>query len=259
MGEGPQGLFLTRTPRNLRTSWSARIGRTVFVTALVALAAAMALRLYLEIRPFRVLASGGEVTRAQVDELQYVPRPPSWEIVYRFEAPDGFAYRGSETVPVDRLPQVNRTKPVDVTYLPDDPRYSRVGRVTGARVRSEIAARSLNLVFIAVMAGAAAVAVLLHRRRTWLVRHGAVVPGTVTAKEEEPGAGGGGDGAAGRRLVRYAFKPDGSAEEMSGAAEVSEEAFGRLRDGARELVFYDPRRPSRNILYAASPYEIDEI
>ena len=127
MGEGPQGLFLTRTPRNLRTSWSARIGRTAFVTALVALAGAMALRLYLEIRPFRLLAAEGEVGSADVDDLVYIKQPPAWEMTYRFEAPDGFTYRGSEVVPLRRLPQVSTMEPMSVTYLPGNPRCSRAG------------------------------------------------------------------------------------------------------------------------------------
>ena len=267
MIEGPQGLFLTRTPRNLRVSAAATVGRWALIGLLAAVSAGTAARTYLGVRPYRLLASKGTLVEADVVSLAYVPGPPAaFKVQYRFEAADSFTYSGEEVVPTTSLKEINADEPIELTYYAPDPTLAAVGRVTGARVCSEATARAHYFILAIATAAAAVWIVLSHRRRTWLLRYGAVVPGTVTGKgpehregpaddENEKGSPAAQDD---RFVVRYKFTPE-HRDELSCTAQVTEEAFEKLREGSTQLVFYDRARPERYILYAASNYEIDEI
>ncbi len=256
MLEEPQGLFLTRTPRNLRVPRKILALRYGSSTFLLVMALAAIIALHRGVRPYRRLAARGVTVTGKITAMNFElgRQPPAWGLQYVFAAEDGASYQRAEEVLVSRQGEVRLDGPIEVTYDPKNPTICYAGRIDALRVKEEFFAR-WHLIAAVIVCLAGSVAIMWDwRRRTWLIRHGSVVQGQVRKLEEVE--------AEGIKIhrVTYAFTPDHLKDETEVSAEVSEEVYGRLREGARKLVFYDRSRPAeRNVLYPASTYEIEEI
>ena len=82
-----------------------------------------------------------------------------------------------------------------------------------------------------------------------LIRDGNAVVGTVSSKRRGP------RGRCWFYEISYQFKT-GDDAEGTGIANVAENLFERLREHQTVLVFYQPFKPSRSVLYDDSDYEI---
>jgi hypothetical protein len=253
MSPEPEGLFLTRTPRTLRVSLAALAARWGSAAAAFFLAAALALRAYVETEPYRVLASRGVRVEGEVTAVGgYVAGKGLVTVEYSFRTPDGRTRSAVEEVLFSRIGSIEMGRPITVTYDPRDPSLFRAGAIEPSRAREELLERWPSLAAAAACAAAGAWVLLSWRRRTWLLRRGAVTRGTVLRREEL-------DDPKGKALrVHYSFSPEGRGD-VSAFSDVTRGVFDSLREGSQELVFYDPRRPERSVLYRASRYEIEDI
>jgi hypothetical protein len=230
----PRGLGMSR-PRAVALT---RGGRVLAAAAVALFCAALAAGVLLtreardQAARARALVDTGIVTTGQITRL-WSDSDNRRRVVYSF-AVDGVAYRGDRHVSRARRATLNVGAPIDVRYVPSDPRVNDLGGTP-----SGIPVAIPYAVPAAFTACAAICLTILHRQRQ-LLAEGRPAPAVVTGRKETS------PGPHGKHWnMTYEF-PLLNGTVATGKSSTSKRGPAV---GSVLCVIYDPERPSRNRPY----------
>jgi len=189
-------------------------------------------------------AANGRVTTGRVLEMTRRTRrgPDLCLVRYTYKGVSGSMQNVSAKVPEGLYDKLKVGQTIAVTYLPDEPGVSRIGRPQDFNLMSHY----LNLdwwpgfaavlIVVGVLLGLNSI--FSARRDIYLVSHGTAVPGAISelAKDDKTCS------------ASYKFKgPDG--REWTGKRKVDKKVWEGLKEGQEVVVLYDPAQPKRHGAY----------
>ena len=205
-----------------------------------------------ETRDITALRTAGRPATAQVTskDVQYSNNIASYDLNYAFEV-NGRRFTGEEDVDKADYDAANVLTPINVVYLPSDPKTNRAGAVDSASIAFTRALWSgAALVVLLILGGMAWYYEAISRNRLRLLRDGVAVVAVVTNRRVAASENTRGQTTTKASIVQYRFTVPPEGEQVK-EMPVPESLYETCVEGSSLTVLYESARPKNSVPYLA--------